>query len=241
MTDIYQTTDNSSYSFSSSRYFCTNCNRQFSSIKTDRASTVARCPRCNLYADEISNTQANNTRNTNTQQQSQNIRENHFTQTSSSNNRSPNTGSQNPFLFFINPFGQLFAQPTRQSNMEIETEAPQVFVDPFSAFFGGSAVFPTSFAFFQRPIYDDATIEEFLRNDPNKYGPPPASQESINKLQEVQFNPEGAETNCCPICQEDYNAGENLVKLPCSHEYHKDCVTSWLTKHNSCPMCRKQI
>jgi len=231
MTDIYQNTENSSYSFSSSKYFCTNCNRQFSSIKVDRTSTVARCPRCNLYADEVTaNTQNNN--NTRPSQHQQNTRTNTSSQGSSSN-----TG--NSFFFFTTPFTSVFAQPSRQSTMEVETEGPQFFVDPFSAFFGRQA-FP-GFTFFQGPVYDEATIEEFLRNDPNQHGPPPASQESINKLQEVKFCPEEAETKCCPVCQEDYNAGETLVKLPCGHEYHRDCVTSWLTKHNSCPMCRKQI
>ncbi len=227
MTDIYQSSEPSSYAFSSSKYFCTNCNRQFSQIKVDRNSTVARCPRCNLYADEVQMprqpTVNNNTRPMNQEQPR--------------NAQNANTHQRNNIFSFI-PFGNLF-EPQQRNNsaMNIETE-PQIFVDPFSAFFG-VPTFTT--VVFQPAAYDDATIEEFLRDDPNKYGPPPASEEAIKKLQEVKYNAENAENKCCPVCQDDYKKDETLVKLPCGHDYHKDCVTSWLTKHNSCPLCRTQI
>ena len=32
----------------------------------------------------------------------------------------------------------------------------------------------------------------------------------------------------CSVCKEDFTAGESLLKLPCKHLYHKDCVIPWL-------------
>jgi len=84
-------------------------------------------------------------------------------------------------------------------------------------------------------------IEEFLRNDPNRYGPPPAPEESVNKLKEISFNEETCKAKDCSVCQEDYKNGENLLVMPCEHTFHKDCVKKWLSMHNSCPVCRKPL
>jgi E3 ubiquitin-protein ligase RNF115/126 len=47
--------------------------------------------------------------------------------------------------------------------------------------------------------------------------------------------------NECSICQEGFHAGEEVLKLPCRHLYHAECVTSWLQQHNTCPLCRLQL
>ena len=46
---------------------------------------------------------------------------------------------------------------------------------------------------------------------------------------------------CCSICQEPMAEGEEVLKLPCRHCYHSECVHTWLHKNNSCPMCRRQL
>jgi len=84
-------------------------------------------------------------------------------------------------------------------------------------------------------------IEEFLRNDPNRYGPPPAPEQSVNQLKEIQFNEENCQIKDCAVCQEDYKNGEILLSMPCEHIFHKDCVKKWLSMHNSCPVCRKAL
>ena len=45
----------------------------------------------------------------------------------------------------------------------------------------------------------------------------------------------------CSICQEDFQAGANVVKLPCRHLYHTDCVIHWLETNNTCPLCRLEL
>jgi hypothetical protein len=46
----------------------------------------------------------------------------------------------------------------------------------------------------------------------------------------------------CSICYGDYEEGQFLRSLSCGHQYHKQCVDEWLTRHkNRCPMCLKAV
>lgn len=46
--------------------------------------------------------------------------------------------------------------------------------------------------------------------------------------------------NSCNICLSNYDINDNLIKLPCNHYFHKDCISNWLCKENvNCPICRK--
>ncbi|KAL5737054.1 hypothetical protein ACOSQ2_031842 [Xanthoceras sorbifolium] len=42
----------------------------------------------------------------------------------------------------------------------------------------------------------------------------------------------------CSICLESIGVGEVVAQLPCSHLYHTICITRWLHKKSSCPLCR---
>lgn len=41
----------------------------------------------------------------------------------------------------------------------------------------------------------------------------------------------------CSICLSEYEDGEELVKLPCKHLYHEECIGSWTSNHTRCPLC----
>lgn len=45
----------------------------------------------------------------------------------------------------------------------------------------------------------------------------------------------------CSICLDSYRSGQEVSILACSHEYHSSCITQWMIKNRSCPMCRKDI
>lgn len=46
----------------------------------------------------------------------------------------------------------------------------------------------------------------------------------------------------CPICLDNYQTGELLRELPCSHHFHASCVDPWLLKSSTkCPLCRGDI
>ncbi|PWA73723.1 Zinc finger, RING/FYVE/PHD-type [Artemisia annua] len=43
-------------------------------------------------------------------------------------------------------------------------------------------------------------------------------------------------TTCCSICLQDFEVGDAAGVFPkCGHKYHPQCISQWLTSHNSCP------
>lgn len=42
----------------------------------------------------------------------------------------------------------------------------------------------------------------------------------------------------CSICQEEYEASEEIGRLNCGHGYHVHCIKQWLSRKNACPICK---
>jgi hypothetical protein len=93
------------------------------------------------------------------------------------------------------------------------------------------------------------SIEEFLDI--------PAEQKEINRrqtaavlaLEDVEVGLESSDCrdrSCC-ICLNDYDSEEDeddvvedrMVRLPCTHQFHEDCVLDWFNTSTTCPLCRK--
>lgn len=51
-------------------------------------------------------------------------------------------------------------------------------------------------------------------------------------------------SECCSICLGDWDDEEcvdmNVVKLPCLHAFHEDCLMEWFHGNTHCPMCREE-
>ena len=48
----------------------------------------------------------------------------------------------------------------------------------------------------------------------------------------------------CAICLENMieeNINPLLFLLPCRHSFHNDCITAWLKKSSTCPLCRSVV
>ncbi|KAH1222997.1 E3 ubiquitin ligase BIG BROTHER [Glycine max] len=45
----------------------------------------------------------------------------------------------------------------------------------------------------------------------------------------------------CVICQMTYRRGDQQMKLPCSHVYHGECITKWLSINKKCPVCNTEV
>ncbi|XP_067839039.1 E3 ubiquitin-protein ligase Praja-2 isoform X4 [Heptranchias perlo] len=69
--------------------------------------------------------------------------------------------------------------------------------------------------------------------------PPPAPKEIIECLPQVSITEEhnGLEQSCA-ICCSEYVKEELVTELPCHHLFHRPCVTLWLQKSGTCPVCR---
>ena len=59
-------------------------------------------------------------------------------------------------------------------------------------------------------------------------------------LTKVKINKDFTE---CSICLENFSEEDDdiyKINCPCTQQFfHKDCITSWLKKNCSCPICRK--
>jgi hypothetical protein len=42
----------------------------------------------------------------------------------------------------------------------------------------------------------------------------------------------------CPICADSYDGGKGVVRTPCEHLFHEDCLARWCKNHVDCPICR---
>ncbi|XP_058085352.1 E3 ubiquitin-protein ligase BIG BROTHER-like isoform X3 [Magnolia sinica] len=45
----------------------------------------------------------------------------------------------------------------------------------------------------------------------------------------------------CVICCMPYKNRDSLIKLPCQHQYHSNCVTQWLKLNKACPVCSEEV
>lgn len=49
----------------------------------------------------------------------------------------------------------------------------------------------------------------------------------------------------CTVCMDGFTgaaaAGGGKQLVSCGHVYHENCITKWLSLHNSCPLCRSSI
>eukprot|EP00189_Rhodosorus_marinus_P008050 CAMPEP_0184754768 /NCGR_PEP_ID=MMETSP0315-20130426/44794_1 /TAXON_ID=101924 /ORGANISM="Rhodosorus marinus, Strain UTEX LB 2760" /LENGTH=512 /DNA_ID=CAMNT_0027234203 /DNA_START=121 /DNA_END=1659 /DNA_ORIENTATION=- len=89
---------------------------------------------------------------------------------------------------------------------------------------------------------DGSIIRASLNRMPESSGPPPATREMIDAVEKRVYDGSmELMSESCVICHESYAADEEILYLPCKHEYHSNCVSTWLLKQNSCPICRRAI
>ncbi|NWW48726.1 PJA2 ligase, partial [Pedionomus torquatus] len=68
---------------------------------------------------------------------------------------------------------------------------------------------------------------------------PPATKETIDCLPQIIFTVDNeSQQQSCTICCSEYVKDEVITELPCHHLFHKLCVTLWLQKSGTCPLCR---
>ncbi len=46
----------------------------------------------------------------------------------------------------------------------------------------------------------------------------------------------------CTICQEDTNVdSRGVIRLPCGHVFHEECLNNWTRENPTCPNCRQSV
>ncbi|KAJ5387528.1 hypothetical protein N7509_010069 [Penicillium cosmopolitanum] len=97
-------------------------------------------------------------------------------------------------------------------------------------------------------VYSREALEEVIaqlgQQDAQGAGPPPATNIAIQSLPKRKVNNEmlGADGKAeCAICKDGVELDTEVTMLPCEHWFHFDCIEAWLSRHNTCPNCRRSI
>lgn len=89
-------------------------------------------------------------------------------------------------------------------------------------------------------LSDDSILQAVMEHSLNIPKPhPSASKEAMESLDSVII--EISDDSICSICRDTYEPSQIKTILPCSHEFHQDCLFQWFKSNNSCPMCRSEI
>jgi E3 ubiquitin-protein ligase RNF115/126 len=73
---------------------------------------------------------------------------------------------------------------------------------------------------------------------------PPASERAINNLKKIEVNENNINNYkniTCNICLDNFEIGNILRILECNHEFHEECILTWLKSNNTCPICRHEL
>ncbi|EIW68167.1 hypothetical protein TREMEDRAFT_63337 [Tremella mesenterica DSM 1558] len=84
-------------------------------------------------------------------------------------------------------------------------------------------------------------VLEQLMQAAGPQGPLPATDAVIEGLPRYKLDEKALETSQfkdCPVCKDDFAVGDEVMRIPCKHIFHPDCLQPWLKVNGSCPVCR---
>ena len=99
-----------------------------------------------------------------------------------------------------------------------------------------------------RTLRDTSFIENFINNTfiANNFtnSKKVIADTELIKLKHITFKKED-EINSnieCPIMYYEFSENEEIIKLPCQHNYNKDAILKWLNEEShTCPICRYEF
>ena len=242
------------------KYWCFSCNKECQIIKTiEEGDEVYLCSLCkNSFVEEIEDNN-NQTQAPQNQPQIQSNRRINITinnnnyQTSINNNRNHQDqykyGMDNTFLFL----------PSTVNYVQTNDDDiyPNIVDSVLSLISPGVNTLINSLNL--NDTYNN--LVSFLNNHNNDFqfnnlvnilmsmdmgsnSHPPASERAINNLKKIEVNENNINNYkniTCNICLDNFEIGNTLRILECNHEFHEECILTWLKSNNTCPICRHEL
>ena len=242
------------------KYWCFSCNKECQIIKSiEEGDEVYLCSLCkNTFVEEIEDNN-NQTQAPQNQPQIQSNRRINITinnnnyQTSINNNRNHQDqykyGMDNTFLFL----------PSTVNYVQTNDDDiyPNIVDSVLSLISPGVNTLINSLNL--NDIYNN--LVSFLNNHNNDFqfnnlvnilmsmdmgsnSHPPASERAINNLKKIEVNENNINNYkniTCNICLDNFEIGNILRILECNHEFHEECILTWLKSNNTCPICRHEL
>lgn len=82
-----------------------------------------------------------------------------------------------------------------------------------------------------------AGVQEFVQHRPDPLTVQEADTATVSATPSTNEAPLAASQLHCPVCQEDFESGQQLRVLPCGHSFHQHCIDPWLLNvSGSCPL-----
>ncbi|XP_028711018.1 E3 ubiquitin-protein ligase RNF181 isoform X2 [Peromyscus leucopus] len=91
-----------------------------------------------------------------------------------------------------------------------------------------------------RSLFNRMDFEDLGLVDWEHHLPPPAAKAVVESLPRTVIGSSKAELKC-PVCLLEFEEEETVIEMPCHHLFHSDCILPWLSKTNSCPLCRHEL
>lgn len=66
-------------------------------------------------------------------------------------------------------------------------------------------------------------------------------QKQLENLRQQAFRERSWTLEECSICFDVMLRNHEVMRLPCAHNFHTDCILPWLQEKQTCPVCRKPV
>jgi hypothetical protein len=89
--------------------------------------------------------------------------------------------------------------------------------------------------------FEEIIIDIPMFQDVPKTGITPEQLKKVTSLLRRDRDKSGFEQPACTICLENFKKTGLVRQLPCKHNFHDACITTWLENNKTCPLCVKEI
>jgi len=81
------------------------------------------------------------------------------------------------------------------------------------------------------------------RHEPVQPAQTGISQIALSQLPVCEWVSCGSSSSAeeCPLCIGEYEPGEMVMRLPCLHGAHEECMSKWLHRSPQCPVCKLDV